>query len=273
MATATWQNKIVVISGGSSGLGLHLAKVAAAQGASVVILGRSHEKLARAASEIRQVYQCDIVTFAVDALSPCSSSEFARWREVHPVDLLINAIGRSDRGQLEQLSSSDLELLFRDNVVTAANMTQLLLPNLRKARGCIVNIGSLAGVIASPHMGGYCISKFALSAYSAQLRLELEESGVHVMLVSPGPIHREDSQHRYNELVKARGLEKSGANAPGGGAKLKLLDPVRLSEVILRRASQREPQLIVPSKAKWLVAIRAIWPWLGDQILKRNLKH
>lgn len=273
MAGDSWLNKTVVVSGGSSGLGLHLAKAAAKQGAYVTILGRSPEKLSFAKEEIKQKTHQDVKSFAVDATASHASTEFIQWVGNQSVDLLINAIGRSDRGRLEQLNQSDLELLFRDNVLTTATMTQTMLPSLRKASGCIVNIGSLAGIIASPQMGGYCVSKFALSAYSAQLRLELQESNVHVLLVSPGPIRRDDSHNRYNELVHERGLEQSGANAPGGGANLRLLDPERLSESILRSALNRDLQLVLPAKVKWLAAIRAIWPWLGDQILKRNLKH
>lgn len=273
MAGDSWSNKTVVVSGGSSGLGLHLAKAAAKQGAYVTILGRTPEKLAAAKEEIQQTTHQEVQTFELDAVSPHDSTEFIQWIDTKSVDLLINAIGRSDRGRLEQLNRSDLESLFRDNVLTTATMTQTMLPSLRRAHGCIVNIGSLAGVISSPQMGGYCVSKFALSAYSSQLRLELQESNVHVLLVSPGPIRREDNHSRYNELVNARGMEQSGANAPGGGAKLKLLDPERLSETILQSALNRDLQLVLPAKVKWLAAIRSIWPWLGDQILKRNLKQ
>jgi uncharacterized protein len=273
MANDFWSNKTVVVSGGSSGLGLQLAKTAAKQGAMVTILGRASEKLSVAKEEIRRSTNQDVHVFAVDALAPHDATEFLCWLETKNVDLLINAIGRSDRGRLEQLKPSDLESLFRDNVLTTTTMTQTVLPSLKRANGCIVNIGSLAGVVASPQMGGYCVSKFALSAYSAQLRLELQESNVHVLLVSPGPIRRDDSHNRYSELVHARGMEQSGANAPGGGANLKLLDPEWLSEAILQSAFRKDLQLVLPTKAKWLAAIRAIWPWLGDQILKRNLKH
>lgn len=273
MGRDSWLNKTVVVSGGSSGLGLHIAKAAARQGARVTILGRSHERLNEAAKDIQALSQHQVRTFSVDAVHPEDSCDFLEWVATQNVDLLINAIGRSDRGRLEQLSQEDLETLFRDNVLTAAMMTKALLPSLVRAKGVIVNIGSLAGLIASPQMGGYCISKYALTAYSTQLRLELEESGVHVLLVSPGPIQRNDSHNRYEELVRDRGIEQSGANAPGGGANLRLLDPENLSEMILQNALERKAQLILPGKVKWLAAIRIIWPWLGDQILKRNLKR
>lgn len=273
MSRDSWLDKTVVVSGGSSGLGLHIAKAAAKQGAKVTILGRSRERLAEAAKDIQARSQQQVRTFSVDAIHPEESQDFLGWLATQSVDLLVNAIGRSDRGRLEQLNQEDLETLFRDNVLTAAMMTKALLPSLVRAKGVIVNIGSLAGLIASPQMGGYCVSKFALAAYSTQLRLELEELGVHVMLVSPGPIHRSDSHNRYEELVRNRGIEQSGANAPGGGAKLRLLDPENLSEMILRNAQQRIAQLTVPGKVKWLAAVRIIWPWLGDQILKRNLKR
>jgi hypothetical protein len=185
---------------------------------------------------------------------------------------MVNAIGRSDRGSLLQLQPSELRQMFDDNVVAAWNAIRTNLASLERARGCVVNIGSLAGLIATPNLGGYCVTKFALTALTRQLRLELKPKQIHVMLVSPGPIQREDSNIRYQDLVSHRGLDEVSSNAPGGGANLQLIDPRELSRAILKAAHERKWELVIPSKARWLSTIMSFWPSLGERILLSKLK-
>jgi short-subunit dehydrogenase len=266
--------KQVVVAGGSSGLGLHLATEAASRGASVTILGRDREKLQAAVTQIaNQSRVANAVRFIqVDVMALKDNQEVTEWLSDGKIDMLINCIGRSDRGGLDCVGVKDFEQLFQENVLATVSAIQCFLPALEMARGCVVNIGSLAGLIATPNMGAYCVTKFALTALSRQWRLELAARGVHVMLVSPGPIQRSDSHSRYNELAKSRGLQTPGATAPGGGAKITLLDPVQLAKNILNHAEKRTPELIVPSKAKWLAAIVPVSSWLADRILSKFLK-
>ncbi len=103
------------------------------------------------------------------------------------------------------------------NVLVTHRVTRLCLPQLKKAKGCVVNIGSLASKVATPCLGGYAVSKSALSAYSQQLRMELRSDGVHVLMVCPGPIQRDDGGVRYNHLAEQRELAEQ-FRKPGGGA-------------------------------------------------------
>ena len=187
-------------------------------------------------------------------------------------DLLINAVGRSDRGLLEQLGAMDLASLLNDNLMCTWNMICIMLESLKRARGTIVNIGSLAGLVPAPGMGGYSISKSALTAMSRQLRLELASHGVHVMLVCPGPIARDDSRTRYEKLAEERGLNSQSATAPGGGVKLRLIDPNNLCQRILNAAHFRKKELVCPRKAAWLAAIANVFPSLADWILSKYIK-
>jgi len=266
--------KQVVVAGGSSGLGLHLATEAAARGATVTILGRDPAKLESAASQISSHSPVANATciIRVDVLQLKENEEVQSWLRDNKIDFLINCIGRSDRGTLESIGVAEFETLFQENVLATVSAIQCFLPALEKAGGCVVNIGSLAGLIATPNMGAYCVTKFALTALSRQWRLELASRGVHVMLASPGPIERADSHSRYHELAQSRGLHTPSAIAPGGGAKLSLLNPVKLAKQILDHAEKRTPELVVPSKAKWLAAIVPLSSWLADRILSKFLK-
>jgi short-subunit dehydrogenase len=194
------------------------------------------------------------------------------WLEMNQVDLLLNAIGRSDRGPLEQLSDTDLHSMLNDNVLCTWNMTRMTLASLKRARGTIVNIGSLAGLVPAPGMGGYSVAKTALTAMSRQLRVELADVGVHVMLVCPGPIARHDSGSRYDQLAEQRGLADGASTAPGGGVKLKALDPKILCRKILLAAHRRKYELVTPVKASLLAGISNLWPRLSDWILKKYMR-
>lgn len=263
-----------MVAGGSSGLGLYLATEAVARGAAVTILGRDQAKLEAAATQISSQSPVANSTrsIRVDVMSLKESEEVQSWLRDNKVDFLINCIGRSDRGTLESVAVREFETLFQENVLATVSAIQCFLPALEKAGGCIVNIGSLAGLIATPNMGAYCVTKFALTALTRQWRLELESRGVHVMLASPGPIERADSNSRYNALAKSRGLQSPSATAPGGGAKISLLDPGKLAKSILDHAEKRTPELIVPSKAKWLAAMVPVSSWFADKILSKFLK-
>ena len=275
--TEPWTGRSIVVCGGSSGLGLQLVMAAAKQNAKIAIVGRDFQRLESAKSIALENGAKTVETFSVDLGLQAThhgndAERMRKWLASNPVDLLVNAIGRSDRGLLEQLTDSDIASLFNDNVVCTWNMTRMALDAVKRARGTIVNIGSLAGIVPAPGMGGYSIAKSALTAMTRQLRLELAKDGVHVMLVCPGPIARDDSTTRYEKLAAQRGLDNPSAKAPGGGVKIRLIDPVLLCKRILDAASKRKIEIITPPKASWLAAIASLSPSLADWILKKYLR-
>src|SRR5690606_33997713 len=132
---------------------------------------------------------------------------------------------------------------------SAVRVTRAALPHLLKSQGSVVLVGSLASKSASRFLGAYPATKFPLAAYAQQLRLELGTAGLHTLLVCPGPIRRTEAASRYAE--QASGLPASAAQ-PGGGVKLKGLDPARLAEQVIRSCETRQAELIMPGKARLL---------------------
>src|SRR5262249_1041308 len=130
----------------------------------------------------------------------------------------------------------------------------------------LVNIGSLSGKSASRYVGGYAVTKFALAAYTQQLRLELGPQGVHVLLVSPGPLSREDAGHRYSDQVKGLPPE---ARKPGAGVRMQLIEPAKLSRAILQACRRRQPELTYPRMAKLFIAVIQLFPRLGDWLIRK----
>jgi short-subunit dehydrogenase len=121
--------------------------------------------------------------------------------------------------------------------------------------------------VAGAYLGAYPASKFAVAAYSQQLRLELEPRGLHVLLVCPGPLQREDAGRRYDQ--QAQGLP-AAARRPGGGARLKAIDPLALGQRIVRACQRRERELVVPGKVRWLAALAELSPAWADWLIRRK---
>src|SRR5439155_7258198 len=109
------------------------------------------------------------------------------------IDLLVNCAGKSDRGHIGEISAEHFRELIELNFLSTVRVTRACLPHLVKARGHVVQVGSLASKAAGPYLGAYAASKFPLAAYAQQLRLELGPQGLHTLLVCPGPIRREDA--------------------------------------------------------------------------------
>lgn len=279
--THHWKDKICVVCGASSGLGLQLTEALLSQGAEVLMVARQAEKLEAASQQLLTLHPVARLRFlASDLCSPTEAQALRRSIEHRAprVDLLINAIGQSDRGTVRDLETSRLLELFQTNVVSQLHVARYLTPLLRRTGadagefshgGTLVMVGSLSCHFAPRYLGGYSIAKHGLAALAQQTRLELAEEGIHVMLVSPGPIARSDAGQRYADRPQA-GNVPAEALGSGGGAKLRGLDGEWLSREILRGAAQRKKVLILPRVARLLAIVSAISPSLGDYILRRR---
>jgi len=183
-----FQNRLVVITGGSRGLGLLLARQLAEEGAALVLCAREDEELAKAAEELRQrasfvaTYPCDL-TDADDI-----AKLFARIRrEIGSVDVLINNAGIINVGPVETMNIDDYQEAMAVHFWAPLLCIEHVLPDMRRrGEGRIVNISSIGGQIGVPHLIPYCASKFALNGLSQGLRAELAKDGVYVTTVCPG---------------------------------------------------------------------------------------
>lgn len=237
-----------------------------------MLVARNAERLADAATEIQyQASTNDAVTVFegdVGSLPDVKrlKEEVIAWAS--GMDVLVNCVGQSDRGRASELDAEHVQRLIEVNVSTAVNCVSVLLPLLRESRGSVINIGSLASKLAARYLGGYPLAKHALAGWTQQLRLECEDDGIHVGLVCPGPIRRDDGGMRYADQV-AKGDLPDAAAQPGGGAKLKGLDPDVVAASVLRCIDQRRSEIILPRRARLLVIIAAIWPSMGDRLIGR----
>jgi len=261
-----WQDKVVLVTGGSSGLGRAIAEAFVAAGAKVAIAGLEPDAVERAAAEMAPGgdvlgIPADVTRQeGVDRLFALALERFGR------LDVLVNCAGRSMRGKLIETTPEQFRELMELNLLATVRCTRAAVPHLLKQRGHVVNIGSLAAKSAARWVGAYPATKHAVAGYSQQLRLELGPQGLHVLLVCPGPVAREEAR-----LYPLDGLEDlpERARRPGAGVKLEGIPPEKLARAILRACERRRPELVVPAKARLLFAISQLWPSLGDWIVRR----
>jgi short-subunit dehydrogenase len=275
----TWHDRRVLVAGGTAGFGLALARHLDAAGARVLIVGRSSEGVREAMATGDANSRMRGITADL-----CRPGEGGRvvgegLRILGGIDDLFFCVGRSGRGAILKTSVEELREYFDANVLSAVEITQAVADDVAAARGHLVYIGSLGGKLVTPFMGSYCVAKSALAAFVDAVRLEMAPRGAHVLLVSPGPIRRDDDDpraanaaDRYAGDVARAGLPAE-ALRPGGTQALRQLDPDRLAEQVLTACAHRRSELVVPRKAGLLAGLIEWFPEWGRQILSRAVER
>ena len=198
----------VIITGASMGIGRALALAWADEKATVVLSARGREALDGVASEVA-TRGARAVVVPGDVTDEAHRVELIRQAVEHGgVDVLVNNAGRGFYSPALRIDIAKLRELFELNVVAPLRLVQLAAPHLEAARGTVVMMSSVAGVVAAPRYAAYAASKFALEAIAMSLRSELAEVGVRVVVIRPGPV---DTPFRAN-ATRAEGV--SGYDAP-----------------------------------------------------------
>lgn len=183
-----FRGKVVLITGGSRGLGLVLARQLASQGARIAICARNAEELSVAESDIR-AHGADVLAIPCDLsvredVQRMVSDIIGRFGQI---DVLINNAGTIAVGPIESMRLEDYHYSMDTIFWAAANTAYYVVPHMQHRRtGRIVNIGSIGGKVGVPHLTPYCAAKFAVTGWSRALRGELLKDGIVVTTISPG---------------------------------------------------------------------------------------
>jgi NAD(P)-dependent dehydrogenase (short-subunit alcohol dehydrogenase family) len=265
--------RVVVVTGGSRGLGLVMARQLAAEGARLCLLARNDAELARAGAELRAMgaevltLRCDVrrradICAAVDQI-------LDRWSVV---DVLINNAGVIQVGPLEHMTTEDFENSIATHFWGPLHLMYEIVPGMRRRGfGRIVNISSIGGRVAVPHLAPYCAGKFALAGLSDAVRAELDQYGVRVTTVSPGlmrtgsPINADmKGQHQAEYAWFAISASLPGVSIAAERAARQILDACR----------HGDPDLIITTQARMAVAASHVVPgvvaramMLGNRLL------
>jgi NADP-dependent 3-hydroxy acid dehydrogenase YdfG len=224
------EGRRAVVTGASRGIGLAIARALAADGAEVVMLARSEERLRAEAAKIGDAalpLACDVADAeAVGA----AVAEIRRRHRVTP-DIVVNNAGLFELASVEDMAPEAFVRALEVNLVAPFLLIRALLPDMRARRvGDVVTIGSIADRVTFPENGAYAASKFGARALHQVLRAELKGTGVRATLVSPGPV----DTALWDEI--------DPDNRPGFTRRSAMLSPEAVADAV-RYAVSRPPEV------------------------------
>lgn len=247
------RGKTVLITGSSRGLGLALAEEFAHHGARVVLTARDSGELNRAAQLLLDIGAIagpqDILVVPAD-LRKQEDAEYLIHRVTEawgPIDILVNNAGIITVGPIEHQSTDDFHSVMDSNFFTALHCTMAALPDmLLRRNGMIVNITSIGGKVAVPHLLPYTASKFAAVGFSQGLHAELRSKGVHVLTVCPGLMRTGSHLNAYFSGNAEREYQwfSLGAATPGFSTTAR-----KAARRILRGVLARETEIFITPQA------------------------
>jgi NAD(P)-dependent dehydrogenase (short-subunit alcohol dehydrogenase family) len=206
--TTSGKGRTWFITGASTGFGRLLAEEVLKSGGSVVATARKMDKVA----DLEMKYPETAKALALDVTDPAQVDSVVKqaFAKFGQVDVLVNNAGYGVAGAIEEVSEAEFMPMFETNVFGLLRVTRAFLPHLRKQRsGHIINLSSIGGLVASPGIGFYNATKFAVEGLSEALAAELAPLGIHVTIVEPGPF-RTDFLGRSGVVAKDRIVDYDG---------------------------------------------------------------
>ncbi|MBA3883226.1 MAG: SDR family oxidoreductase [Chthoniobacterales bacterium] len=255
----SFAGKVCLITGGSRGLGLVLARQICAVGGRVALLARDVDELRRAHDELIG-HGCDVAVVPCDLLERPQVEEALRTviRHFGAVDVLINNAGIIEVGPLEHMQREDFERAIQLHLWAPFTLMWELIPHMRKrGGGRIVNITSIGGKIAVPHLAAYCASKFALVGLSDSLRAELARDHIYVTTVAPGMMR---TGSHVNAQFRGKHAAEFAWFAAGNSAPLISMKVERAAAKILHACRRGQPELTLTVAARAAIIANAVFP-------------
>ncbi|MBY0096465.1 SDR family NAD(P)-dependent oxidoreductase [Mesobacillus maritimus] len=254
------QGKNVIITGASGGIGAEMARLAARQGANLVLLARSVDKLQSLKTELEQSYKVSIIVRSLDVANTDAITDVFTevMAEMGHVDILVNNAGFGVFRHAHEANLDEIKAMFEVNVIGLMACTSLVLLSMRRrGSGHIINIASQAGKIATPKSSVYSATKHAVLGYTNSLRMELREVGIFVTAVNPGPIATNffeiaDEQGTYVKNIKSF-----------------MLKPEYVAKQVVERMMTNTREINLP---RWMNAgsvIYALFPRMFERIGRR----
>jgi NAD(P)-dependent dehydrogenase (short-subunit alcohol dehydrogenase family) len=267
-----FKNRTALITGGSRGLGLVLARQLAARGARLGLMARDQDELDQAAFELRS-HGTRVSVTAGDLKNREDVRRFVGEARaaLGPIDVLINDAGIIGVGPLEVMTEEDFELAMRTHFWGALYTTLEVLPEMKTRRqGRIVNITSIGGKVAVPHLLPYCASKFAAVGLSEGLRGELSKYGITVTTVCPGLMR---TGSHLNAEFKGRNDEEYAWFALGNAIPGLSMSAERAASKIAASCARGDAELVLTLPAKLAVALEGICPNFVADVMALVNRH
>ena len=247
--------KTVVITGASSGIGRAVALEMARRGANVVLGARRLDRLESVAAECRTLgVSAKVIATDVTRREDCRSL----IAEAGTVDVLVNNAGFAIFDSIGEARAEELRAMMETNYFGSVNCIQAVLPQmLARGEGTIVNVASITGLMGFSRMGGYCATKFAIVGMTEALRDEVLARGVRVALVCPGTTATEF-------FVKAE-----RGKMPGASRLMLAVEPERVARAVCDAAEDGRYRRILPLLAATYMRLKEIFPRLAHLLMRR----
>jgi short-subunit dehydrogenase len=254
------KDKVVIITGGSSGIGKALAEKFGRHGSRILITGRSESELETTVAELRSG-GIEISGFRSDVSIEDDNKKMAQEaiRLYGTIDILINNAGISMRALFSEVDLSVVKKVMDINFYGVLYATKYCLPEITKNKGSVVGISSIAGFRGLPGRTGYSASKFALNGFLEVLRTELLKTGVHVLTACPG---------FTASNIRKRSLTKDGSQQGDSPRQEdKMMTAEECAMHIYNATVDRKRTLILTSQGKLTVFLNKWLPGLADKIV------
>jgi short-subunit dehydrogenase len=256
-----FKDKVVLITGASSGIGKESAIEFAKLGANIVLVARRKEKLEQVADELKK-FKVTILTCQCDISNKDQVKEMSKTvlEKFDSVDILVNNAGFAIYGSVSDLTIDEIESHMETNYFGMIYCIKNFLPSmLDKQSGHIVNVASVAASFGLPGMASYCASKFAMLGFSEGLKHELKNTGVGITVVSPIMVRTNFFEHPS--------FEKRPKFSPIS------LSSKTVAKAILKAANSPRLEIIVPSVVRGVVWMKNTFPYFINPILGKFFKN
>jgi NAD(P)-dependent dehydrogenase (short-subunit alcohol dehydrogenase family) len=258
--------RVVLVTGGSRGLGLAMARQLIGQGALVAICGRDPKSLDAARRDLSKGHRTEVLALPCDITDRDAAADMVRrvLAKFGHIDVLINNAGTIEVGPMEVMKEDDYEEALKTHLWGAFYVTRAALPSLRTRPGArIVNVTSIGGKVSVPHLMPYSVSKFAQVGFSEVLRAELLKDQVYVTTVVPGLMRTGSPRNAFfkgkNEQEYA--WFKLGDSLPGLS-----MDAERAAGQILDACRYGDAEIVLSLPAKFGTKFHALFPGLSADL-------
>jgi len=258
------KDKVVIITGASSGIGKALAFEMGARGAIVVIAARSQDKLAEIETELNMKGITTLaVTTDVSVEEDCRNLIDSAVEKFGRIDILINNAGISMRALFEDTDLKVIRHLMNVNFWGTVYCTKFALPYLLKTRGTLAGVSSIAGFKGLPGRTGYTASKFAMQGFLETLRIENMKKGLHVLIACPAFT----SSNIRKTALAADGSQQG--ESPRNEEHLMKAEVVAVK--IANAIKKRQKILVISLEGKLIVLLNKLFPFFMDRMVYNSM--
>lgn len=258
------KDKVIIITGASSGIGKALAKEFAKRKAKIVLAARNEDKLNQLGDQLKKESP-DILVCKTDVSKEddCKALINKTVEKFGRIDIMINNAGLSMRALFENADLAVIRKLMDVNFWGTVYCTKFALPYVLKSKGSIVGVSSIAGYKGLPGRSGYSASKFAIQGFLEVLRIENIKNGLHVLIACPGFT----ASNIRNTALTADGSQQS--ESPRDEAKMMPADEV--AEKIIRAIEKKKHRIVLTTQGKLTVYLNKFFPKLIDKAVYNHM--